>query len=147
LATKFNNLFGADAGTANNLSGKSNAQVAAYYQTLYANAAKKAEVETLALALAVYVTNSNLAGTVGTSYGFAVSTTGLAAATTNVGVNGAAFGINNNTVMTITELLSRANARVRKGLLWDANGDGSLNTAETVLRNQVYSLFETINKT
>ena len=147
LAANFNNLFGADAGTANNLTGMTNAQVASYYQTLYANSAKKAEVEALALALAVYVTNSNLAGTVGTSYGFAVSTTGLGAATTNVGVNGAAFGINNNTVMTITELLSRANARARKGLLWDANGDGSLSAAETVLRNQVYSLFGAINNT
>src|SRR5262249_26904367 len=35
LATNFNNLYGADAGTANNLSGKTNAQVASYYQSLY----------------------------------------------------------------------------------------------------------------
>ena len=147
LATNFNNLFGSDAGTANNLTGKTNAQVATYYQSLYSNAAKKAEVEALALALAVYVTNSNLAGTAGTSYGFAVSTTGLGAATANIGVNGAAFGINNNTIVTITELLSRANARARKGFLWDANGDGSLNPAETILRSQVYSVFDAINKT
>ena len=62
LATNFGNLFGSAAGTANNLSGKTNAQVAAYFQSLYANAAKKAEAEALALALTVYVTNSNLAG-------------------------------------------------------------------------------------
>jgi hypothetical protein len=120
-------------------------QVAAYYQTLYANSARKPEVETLALALNVYVTNSNLAGTVATSYGFAVSATGLGAATVNVNAGGAAFGINNNTVMTILELLSRVNARSQKGVLWDANGDGVLSGPETVLRNQVLSLFDTIN--
>ncbi len=145
LATNFNNLFGADAGTANNLAGKTNAQVAAYYQTLYSNAARKPEAEALALALSVYVTNSTLAGTTGTSYGFAVSATGLAAATVSVGVNGAAFGLNNNTVVTIAELLSRTNARARKGTLWDSNGDGVLNPAETIFRNQVYSLFDTVN--
>ena len=42
-------------------------------------------------------------------------------------------------------LLSRANARARKGILWDMNGDGSLNSAETILRNQINALFGTIN--
>ena len=147
LASNFNNLFGADAGSANNMAGKTNAQVAAYYQSLYSNSAKKTEAEALAPALAVYVTNSGLAGTTATTYGFAVSATGLGAATTNVGVNGAAFGINNNAVLTVTELLSRTNARARKGIVWDANGDGSLSAAETVLRTQTYSLFDTINNT
>ena len=147
LAANYNNLFGANAGSANNLAGKTNAQVAAYYQSLYANAARKPEAETLALALSVYVTNSGLAGTTATSYGFAVSAAGLGAATVNVGANGAAFGVNNNTVLTITELLSRANVRARKGLVWDANANGSLSTAESVLRSQISSLFVTINNT
>lgn len=112
-----------------------------------ANVAKKAEAETLALALAVYVTNSNLAGTVATSYGFAVSTTGMGTAMVNVGANGAAFGINNDTVMTINELLSRTNARARKGVLWDANADGTLSAGEMILRNQASSLFDAINNT
>ncbi len=145
LATNFNNLIGADAGSANNLAGKTNAQVAAYYQSLYSNAAKKPEADALALALNVYVTNSTLAGTTATSYGFAVSSTGLGGSTANVGTGGAAFGINDNTVLTITELLSRANAGARKGILWDSNGDGVLNSAESILRNQVYSLFDAIN--
>jgi phage terminase small subunit len=145
LASNFNNLFGADAGSANNLAGKTNAQVATYYQSLYANMAKKPEADALALALNTYVTNSSLAGNTAASYGFAVSSTGLGGSTANVGVNGAAFGINDNTVMTITELLSRANARARKGTLWDSDGDGVLNSAETILRNQVYSLFDAVN--
>jgi hypothetical protein len=49
LASIFSNLFGADAGSANNLAGKTNAQVAAYYQSLYSNTAKKPEVDALAL--------------------------------------------------------------------------------------------------
>jgi CSLREA domain-containing protein len=147
LATNFNNLFGANAGSANNMAAKTNAQVAAYFQSLYANSSKKPETDALTLALNTYVTNSSLAGNTATSYGFAVSTSGLGIATVNVGTDGAAFGINDNTVMTITELLSRVNARSRNGMLWDSNGDGSLNSAETILRNQVYSLFDTINST
>jgi hypothetical protein len=147
LASNFNNLLGADAGSANNLAGKTNAQVAAYYQSLYANAAKKPEADSLALALNVYVTNSTLAGNGAASYGFAVSSTGLGGSTANVSVNGAAFGINDNAVMSITELLSRANARARKGTLWDADGNGVLNSAETILRNQIYSLIDTIINT
>ena len=75
------------------------------------------------------------------SYGFVVSMTGLGGATVNVGVNGAAFGINDSTVMTIAELLSRANARARNRALWNANGAGTLSAAEIALRNQAYSYF------
>ena len=64
------------------------------------------EADTLALALNVYVTNSSLAGNTAVSYGFSVSTGGLAAATVNVATNGEAFGIGDNTAMTIGELLS-----------------------------------------
>ena len=49
--------------------------------------------------------------------------------------------------MTIAELLSRVNARSRTGLLWNANGDGSLSSAEIILRNQIFSLFGAINNT
>jgi hypothetical protein len=114
---------------------------------LYAKPAKKAEADVLALALSVYATNSKLAGTTAAAYGFAVSTTGLGAATVSVGASGAAFGVNDNTVMPVTELLSRADARSRKGLLWDADGNGSLTSAEALLRNRIDSLFDAINNT
>ena len=65
----------------------------------------------------------------------------------NVGASGAAFGISNHAVITIGELLSRTNARARKGTVWDVNGDSSLSGAESVLRNQAYSLFGAINNT
>src|SRR5690606_468792 len=122
-----------------NLEGKTNVQVATYYRSLYANAARKPEAELLALALATYVTNSGLAGNTAASatYGFAVSTTGLGASTFNVGAKGAAFGVKGNIALTVNELLSRANARARRGLVWDANCDGVMNSAEVTLRNHV----------
>jgi hypothetical protein len=46
-------------------------------------------------------------------------------------VSSRAFGVSNNTVMTAMELLLRTNARARNGILWDANGDGILSTAES----------------
>lgn len=147
LATNFKNLFGSDAGGSNDLTGKTNAQVATYYQSLYSSNAKKIDVGVLALALAVYVTKSNLAGNTGTSYGFAVSTDGLGSATVNVGASGAAFGMNNNTVVTIAELLSRTNARARKGLIWDTDNKGSSSAAENILRDQAGRLFNSINNT
>jgi hypothetical protein len=145
LASNFNNLFGASAGSANDMTGKTNAQVAAYYQALYGNAAHRPEAETLALALAAYVTNSTLAGSTATSYGFAVSATGLATATVNVGSAGMAFGTDNNLVISIGELLSRANAHAKKGSIWDADGSGSINAAEGILRGVVCSWFDSIN--
>jgi hypothetical protein len=147
LASNFNNLFGASAGSANDMTGKTNAQVAAYYQALYSNATRKPETEALAMALAVYVTNSTLAGTTGTSYGFAVSSTGLATATVNVGSSGIALGTDNNLVVSVGELLSRINAHARKGLIWDADGNGSFSAAESVLRNLTCTLLDTINNT
>ena len=105
------------------------------------------EAEALTLAFASYVTNSGLAGTTATFYGFAVSATGLASATANVGENGAAFGLRNNLVITIGELLSRLNARSRKGLIWDFDASGSFNSAETILRAQAKTIFAAINNT
>ena len=147
LATNFSSLFGANAGTANNLSGKTNTQVATYYQALFSNPARKPEAEALALALAVYVTNSGLAGTTATSYGFAVSSTGLAAQTVSVGVAGAAFGVDDNLMISVGELLSRINAHANKGLIWDVDGNGTFSTAESAMRNQVSTLFDAINNT
>ena len=102
LASNFPNIYGASA-AGHNLAGKTNAQVAAFYQQLYSASGPKLDAETMALALATYVTNSSLAGNVAASYGFVVSTSGLATATFSVGANGAAFGVNNKVVLTVME--------------------------------------------
>ncbi len=146
LATNFNNMYGANAGS-NNLAGKTNAQVASFYQGLFSTASKKLDAQTMALALSIYVTNSGLAGNVAASYGFAVSANGLGGSTVNVGTDGAAFGVDNNSVITALELLQRTNLRAKNGVLWNTTGDSSLSTAEKLMRDQAYELFNSINNT
>jgi hypothetical protein len=106
LAASFPNLYGASAG-ANCLAGKTNALVAAYFQTLFRLGGPKAQV--LAVALNVYATTSSLAGTAGAAYGFAVRATGLGARSYSVGQDGAAFGVANNTTQDVYALLVAVN--------------------------------------
>jgi hypothetical protein len=107
LADTFAHLFGS-AGA--NLAGQSTAQVAAYFQLLFATRGDKLEAQVLATALSVYVTNSTLAGgTFGTSYGFTVPAGGGAGlATVNVGPDGAAVGQANGSSMTVMDILLAA---------------------------------------
>ena len=146
LASNFPNIYGTSAAS-HNLTGKTNAQVATFYQHLYSESGPKLDAEVMALALSTYVTKASLAGNVAASYGIAVSTSGLATATFSVGTNGAAFGVDDNAVLTVLDLLTLANTDAHKGLLWDLDGDGSLSAAETMLRLQADELFDTINNT
>jgi hypothetical protein len=110
LALNYPSLFGALAGTANNLTGKTNLQVAAYDLTLFSSNKKMNQV--LAGALAAYVTNSTLAGgTYAAGYGFKVTTSGTGSKTYNVGSHGTAIGLTNNTSYTVSALLTQANLR------------------------------------
>jgi hypothetical protein len=74
----------------------------------------------LGAALAVYVTNSNLAGNAAASYGFNVSSSGTGAKTYNVGPNGSAIGLMSNTAYSILTLLRQANTDKQNGT-FDAN--------------------------
>jgi hypothetical protein len=123
LAASFPNLYGAGAGT-NDLIGKSNAQVAAYFQTLFNLGGNKVQAQVLDVALNVYATTSSLGGNAGTAYGFTVSATGLGARSYGVGADGAAFGVANNTTLTVYGLLAAVNQKAVKGLLY--NGDATL---------------------
>jgi hypothetical protein len=121
LATNFANLYGAQAG-ANNLAGKTNAQIAAYFVTLFNQSGSKLAAQVLSTALAVYVTDSTYAGgTYAAKYGFIVNTTGTQAASYNIGSNGAAFGVANNTTMTVWQILTATNTRAYRGILWNGN--------------------------
>jgi hypothetical protein len=84
LATNFPNMYGASAGV-NNLTNKTNAQVAAYYVTLFKQKGQKLDAQVLGLAFATYVTNGSLAGNNASTYGFIVNSTGTGAAVYNVG--------------------------------------------------------------
>lgn len=166
LAVTFPNMYGAGAG-ANNLEGKTNAQVAEFYKQVFLNSERanmaggspKLEARTLALAFAAYVTNQTLVEfryisddpehptvdpalkSIPESYGFMVSEYGVGACTFNVGTNGEAFGVANGTEVVVMDILRATDARTVNGVLYDLGGDGQWNELEILLRrlaNQVY---------
>jgi hypothetical protein len=114
LATNFPALYGVDAG-ANNLTGKTNADVAALFQKFFNVTSAKTNAQILGGALAVYVTDSNLAGNVAAKYGFNVTATGTGDATFDVGSNGMLIGLQNDTSYTVLQLLQQANADKEAG--------------------------------
>jgi hypothetical protein len=120
LAASFPNLYGAGAG-ANSLASKTNAQVASYFQAMFALGGTQCQAQVLATALNVYATTSSLGGDAGAAYGFAVSATGLGARSYNVGKDGAAFGVANNTTLNVYELLVAVNKRAKSGVLYGGN--------------------------
>ncbi len=136
LASQFPNMYGVDAAD-RNLTGNTNAQVAAFYVTLFKAKGPKIDAQVMATALAVYVTNTNLAGSIATAYGFQVSSAGTGAATFSVGTSGAAFGVANGSRMTILQILSATNARAVRGKLY--NG-------ATSLQNLAIVVFDGINQ-
>jgi hypothetical protein len=134
LAATFPNLYGANAG-ANDLTGQSNADVAAFYQSLY-SMPDPLDAEVLAAALNVYATTLALGGTAGQAYGFAVSDTGLGARSYNVGPSGAAFGVADDSTLNVYQLLLAANRQAVNGVLYD--GDAGL-------RQMAFDVFDGIN--
>lgn len=114
LASSFPYLYGPNAGS-RNLTGKSNKQVAALYLQLNGLKGDKVDAQIMAAALAVYVTDSDLAGNAGLAYGFNVSATGTAEKTIDVGLLGSAIGLANNTQYTVLQLLMQANLRKQVG--------------------------------
>ena len=89
------------------------------------------------MALNVYATTSSLGGTVGQSYGFFVSATGLGARSFNVLRMGAAFGVANGTVLNVYQLLRAVNQQAPNGVLY--KGDATLQA-------QAASLFNLLNQ-
>jgi hypothetical protein len=134
-----NNSNNANAGSANNLTNKTNAQVAAYCLTIFNNTLKNPYAQLLANALAVYAASTTLAGgNVAAGYGFTVSLAGTGAATYNIGSNGAAFGVANNTTPSVLQILLDANNLAVGGVL---NGGNS------TLQGQAQNVFSGINQT
>src|SRR5207249_3433205 len=106
----------------NNLRGTSNAFVAALFQSDFLVHGVKLDAQVLATALSVYVTNATLDSTqVAAQYGFTVSGNGVGTATVNVGSNGDAFGVANNTIVSVLDLLLATNDQAVGGLLYNGN--------------------------
>ncbi len=113
LAATYPYLWGANAGT-RNMAGKSNDQVAAFFKFLFSNCGNpKTEAQMLAVALAVYVTDSDLAGTTARNCGFNVSSSGTGAKCYNVGTYGCYVGFTNCKTYTVSAILAQANAKKR----------------------------------
>ncbi|HEV3339673.1 MAG TPA: SpaA isopeptide-forming pilin-related protein, partial [Pirellulales bacterium] len=120
LATTFPNLYGAGAGSHSlvNSGGSyfTDSQVVSAYSKFAGG-----DQQVLSAALSVYTTSVDLAGSASaTSYakspvGLNTSLAGSGMDTYNVGVNGAAFGVANNTVATVMQLLVDVNANTSPG--------------------------------
>jgi len=136
LAANFANLWGKNAGQ-NNLAGKTNAQVAAFFVTKFNVKGVKLDAQMLGAAFACYVTNASLAGNVAAHYGFKVTALGTGAATINVGLGGAAFGVKNNTTITVMDALKAADRLSAGGkgtTQFDAfNGNAALRSLANVV--------------
>jgi hypothetical protein len=127
--------------------------VAAFYKTLFARTGQntpggppKTDAQVMATALAVYVTNQTLAGTTAATYGFLVTTYGVGDCTFNVGSDGAAFGVANNTNVSVLDLLLAVNARSHNGLLYDMNANGQISGTDVTYRTMANDLFSAINQ-
>jgi hypothetical protein len=132
LAATLPDMFGAQAGS--NLTGQSNAYVAALFQQDFVLKGVKLDAQVLATALSVYATNATLDSTaVAASYGFIVSGNGLGTASVNVGSNGDAFGVANNTTLTVMDLLVATDNQAINGVLYGGS------VAKRTEANSVYS--------
>lgn len=141
LAATFSNMFGADAGE-NDLTGMTNAEVARFFQELFAVRGQKLEAQVMATALAVYVTNETLAGDVAEDFGFTVTEHGVGTKTFNVGDNGAAFGVEDDTQMAVLDILLATDGFAKDGVLYH---DDDANVAKA-LRNMANEIYSAINQ-
>jgi hypothetical protein len=146
LAATFPNLYGA-------LAGQTNAEVADLYTKLFKRTAHtapggppKLDAQVMATSLAAYVTTQSLAGTAGVAYGFLVTEAGVGTRTYDVGDRGVAFGVANGTSVSVLDLLLAVNERSRSGLLYDADGSGTISDAERALRAQADDVFASLNE-
>jgi hypothetical protein len=136
LAATLPNTFG--KGAANDVTGQSNAYIANLFQQDFVMKGVKLDAQLLATALSVYATNATLDPTkVAASYGFTVGGNGAGPATFNLGSNGDAFGVSNNSTLTLMDLLLAADARAVNGVLYNGN---------TTRRNEANAVFSAVNQ-
>jgi hypothetical protein len=148
LATNFPNLYGGGAGATSLVNHDSHGNITSYFtnaqiasaflsSAFFGASGQKTNAQILAAALAVYATSTNLAGgTMAGGYGFNISLGGVGSDTYNVGSNGSAFGVPNNTTLTVLQLLIDTSNQAGPG--------GSLNSN---LFNAANVVFSDINQT
>ena len=113
LASNFPMLFGAsNPYTSTSLAGKTNAQVATIYANLWtpSGVTKNTYVQAFAVALGAYADTIGLGfNSTAMKYGFKPVPGGGLSLTYNIGSNGAAFGVPNNTTLTVSQILTIVN--------------------------------------
>ena len=155
LATTFPSMYGADAG-AHGLSQLTNTEVADFYSGLFRCEKKetvqlglggpvRTDAQVFAAALAVYVTNSILAGNTVTDYGFLITANGVGNSTFNVGDNGAVFGVSDGSEVAVLDLLLATDGRAVDGVLYDFDGEPD-DDRETLFRTLANDVFSNINE-
>ena len=118
LATNFPDLYGSNAPSGENLTNASNSTVAALFLKFFGQSGlQKTDAQVMGVALAIWFTSSNLNGnTSGASgYGFNISSGGTGTHTYNVGSDGTAIGLQNNTSYTILQIMMAADLAVKNG--------------------------------
>jgi hypothetical protein len=138
LASNFPHLFGAAAGT-DNLTGKTNAQVAAFFRDEFNTGAESLDARVLATALSVYVTDASLACNAAAAYGFRVTPFGVGIATFNVGKYGAAVGQPTGTVLSVLNILQATDAL-------SAGDNGLMYGGNSALRKAANNLYRALNE-
>jgi hypothetical protein len=138
LADTFPNLYGPTAGE-KSLAGKTNAQVAAQFQTLFKTKGMKVEAQILATALAMYVTDGRLAGTAAVKYGFRVTDPGVAYDTLNIGGCGSACGVANHSTVTVIQVLKYVDSQAKNGKLYAEQTCEPVRQILLVLTNIVFT--------
>ena len=101
----------------------------------------------MAVAFATFATSSNLSNGGAADFGFNVTDSGIGTTVVNVGSSGSAFGVADNTDMTILALLQASNELTTTGadLTYD-DGNNVLSDAEEVLRLLANIIYTDINE-
>ena len=149
LAEEFELMYG-------DLAGKTNKDVAKYFGKLFkaskrsgrhgkrhdsqSNDLRDLNAQVMAAALAVYVTDLDLAGTAARSYGFLVTAGGAGAAMFNVGDAGEAFDLldGESRVMSVWDILQATNDRTVDGDLY------GMDAMVQALADKVYTMINEI---
>ncbi|GAB5443567.1 MAG: hypothetical protein Fues2KO_39160 [Fuerstiella sp.] len=153
LSSKFGNIFGDE------LVGRNGGDVASFYRDeLFRQKSNskvagpaKVDAQLMAVALSVYFTDQQLAGTTAKAYGFRVTDTGIGTSIANVGHAGAAFGVEDDTDLTIMQLLLATNGLTDQSNqisgfahIYDTDGNGQVDAHEKQLRIWANDLFSQI---
>jgi hypothetical protein len=107
----------------------------------------KADAQIPAGALAMYTAHQRLADTTVQSFAYLVTEHGVGTSTFNVGNSGEAFGVADNSLLAVLDLLFATDDNSQDGVLYDVDGDGDADDNwETTLRTLANDVYSAINE-